>query len=248
MAGYDLDFVLQARYRDYIWTWLRFFKRRAATFDLEVHYQTRRAQRGRVSVYVTVDGNLPAIQHLQRQLPEGALQFLRVVGKPSIFWEHVLKPFLRSNEKGVGRITEMIFRLTKLFGETPVPLAISTRLIAKAKVKRNSSREGRAIGAVIIAMDGWLTGSFSPEQAVILADHAMENWLKARLLVPTSSGANFPAILQLARQNGLISGSEAFRLRRLHLTRNRIQHQGGRVRQRAVLSMFSYCTRVMDSH
>ena len=248
MAGYDFSFEIPARYRDDARSWLHYFQRYAAMFDLDVSYGTRELSRGRVEAYVTVDGRLPAMQYLYRQLPEGAIHFTRAVGKPTTLARRVIRPFLEANANGIEGITDTVFEHADRLGLEPAPLSMSTTLAETAVVRGPRSREGRAIQTIVRALDGWISGTLSPKDTVILCDQGMEDWLKARLRLPIKSKEGFPHVVARALENGLISRREAYRLLRFHSSRNRVQHRGGRVRTQTVWSMLSYCIRLIDSH
>lgn len=248
MAGYDFSFEIPARYREDARNWLRYFQHYATTLNLKVSYRTRQVSRGRAEAYVTVDGPLPAMQHLNRQLPQAAIHFVRAVGKPTTLAKRVLGPFFEANANGVQRITEWVFEAVDDLRGKPAPLSMSANLLEKAEVKPPRSRVDQAFQTIVRTLDGWISGTFSPKDTVILCDQGMEDWLKARLALPVSSREGFHQVIDRAVQDGLISRMEAYRLRRFHSTRNRVQHRGGRVRARTVWSMLSYFVRLIDSH
>lgn len=248
MTGYDFSSEILSRYTNESKKWLRYFQRSAAMLDLHVTYRTRGIPHGRVEVYVTVEDHLHAMQYLYRQLPELAIHFIRVAGKPTTLTKYVLVPFFAANEKGVKEITDFVFKVTDDLGAQPAPLSIYTNLAEKIKAKGKHPRENRAIQTIVHALDNWLSGKLSNENTVILCDQGIEDWLKARLRLPRSSKKGFHDVTNLALESGLISRMEAYRLCRFHSTRNRVQHRDGKVGRQTVLSMLSYCIQLINNH
>lgn len=74
----------------------------------------------------------------------------------------------------------------------------------------------------------------------MLVDQGMENWLKAHLGLTPTFKMQFPKLIDLAAQRGLLNRKEAYRVRRFHSTRNRVQYRGGHVQARTVRSMLGF--------
>ena len=248
MAGYDLSFEIPPSHRSDVKQWLRFLQRTAAMYDVDVSYRTRRQLCDSIEVWVFFDGSLPALQYLDRRLPEMAVQFIRVVGKPETMMKKVLRPFFSAYKEGIAGITETVFTVANFFGGVPPNLTLSSRQLEEIQTQGHRSPEGRAVRTIVGVLDGWLSQGLDAESAVILCDQAMEDWLKARLRLPTSSRDGFPQVVDQALQSELISSIEADRLTKLHKTRNWVQHRGGHVETQTALTMFDDLLRFVQEH
>lgn len=243
MAGYDFEFEVPARYREAAQQWMKSFKRLARSLALDVHYSTNLTGQGQAQIYVTVDGSLYAIQHLHRRLIHDALQYAVMSDKAKIMGK-ILPKFVVAYKEGVCHITDEVFEVASMFGSDAAHLIVSKELLARAEGCR--TRLNKSIQTIVQAMDNWAIGELSGENTVILCDQGIEDCLKALLELPSSSRDGFRDVLDKALKKGIISRMEEYRLRRFHETRNRVQHRGGRVRSETVLSMLSYCFRLVD--
>jgi len=246
MAEYDLEFNTPLRYREDAQQWMNYFQRLAQNLGLEVHYRTRATEQGQTEVYTTINGPLPAIQYLDRRIAREAARYAMASGKPKTLQKHVLAPFMEGQRQGVQNITNLVFDVSNHLGAEPAKLSISTDLSQRAAPTKSRTRVDKGIKTIIRAIDGWITGDLSDENAVILCDQGVEDWLKSRLKLPASSRDGFHTVVDKAVDKGIINRMEAYRLRRFHKTRNRVQHRGGRVRPKTVFSMLSYCSRLID--
>ena len=105
------------------------------------------------------------------------------------------------------------------------PQALFANLAEKERLKGHHSAEGRAIRTLSRAMNGWLSGSLSGLDVVVLCDQSLEDWLKARLKLSAWSTQDFPALLEKAVGKGLITRLEAVRLQKLHNARTRARDE-----------------------
>jgi hypothetical protein len=101
------------------------------------------------------------------------------------------------------------------------PQTVFANLTEKERLKGHHSPEGRAIRTLSRAMNGWLSGSLSGLDVVVLCDQSLEDWLKARLKLSAWSTRDFPALLEKAVGKELITRLEAVRLQKLHNARVR---------------------------
>ncbi len=251
MAGYDFEFEVPKRYRAVAQQWMKSFKRLARGYNLDVHYSTKITGRGQAQINATVDGSLYAIQHLYRRLVGEVARYAMMNDQTSEMRKYILPKFILAHRESVYQITDDISRLSDMLESynfvdvTPLSdLSVSKNLLARAEGRR--TRLNRAIQTIIQTMDKWSVAELSGEDAVILCDQGMENWLKALMEVPLSSRDGFRDVLDKAIGKGIISRMEAYRLRRFHKTRNRVQHRGGRVRPKTLFSMLSYCSKLVD--
>src|SRR4029453_15380159 len=106
------------------------------------------------------------------------------------------------------------------------PQAIFANLAEKERLKGHPAPGGRAIRTLSRAMNGWLSGSLSGLDVVVLCDQSLEDWLKARLKLSAWSTQDFPPLLEKSVGKGLITRLEAVRLQKLHNVRARARDEG----------------------
>jgi hypothetical protein len=191
------------------------------------------------------------IQHLDRRLGDEAFSFLKARGFNRRIIEGALSPFLREHKKGALRASKMIQESVALLqdrGSTvrTRPLTVSPAFHKRSCLRRPRSRQDGAITAISQAVDGWLRGALSGGRVAILADQAMEEWLKAICSVSAKSRMGFTDTLDSALRKGLATRMEAYRLRTYHRARNRVQHRGGRITERTLVNMLDYYVKRMD--
>jgi hypothetical protein len=246
MAGYDFEAVVTDNLLLDARALMHFFQRAAAQSGLRVTYRTRRISRPSPSIYVTVDGPLPAMQHLHRELAR-TLGMVWVLGRsrPSAAMQS-LALFLRANAAGLKGITEMVFRTAADFRAQPAPLSVSVALNKAALQQRHRRQEYRAGQRLLGALDAMVAGRSSPEDTLILCDQVVEGWLRHKLGTSVPPRAHHPVLLQEALGQKIISRGAGARLRRYHRARNNVQHRGGRTRRSTVLNMIDVAIRVME--
>jgi hypothetical protein len=76
MAGYDFSFQVPERLRKEASNWLRFVQRLSKTRELDLMYRSAKSLPPTAEFHVRIDGPLPEMQRLQRQLPEFALPYV----------------------------------------------------------------------------------------------------------------------------------------------------------------------------
>jgi len=243
MAGYDLTFVVPARYRSFARRWLGYVQRSGAVQDLTVTYQTRLKGRGRVECNVLVDGKLPEMQHLAGDLPNLSFYFLRAEGRYGDIARQVIVKFLLANRKSVHGLTRGVFEIAGMFGGRPQEFVLSNAVMGAARSRKVGYRERASLGNMIHCVRNWRAGDLPDGEAVVLCDQALEQWIKARLHL---SRASFQEAIKEATVRRLVSPREAWRLRLFHRTRNRVQHEGERVRRRSVFSMLAFVAHFLN--
>ena len=184
MAGYDSTFECPERYREDLRTWLRFFSRAAATTGLEVHFTTRKIGKRWVKAYMTVDGPLPAMQLLDRQIGAKAMEHLRLGRHRLSRAKHIVGPFMKANREGVEKISDLVFEVLEFIRTTGVEFGtthptLAPHVLKALEVKRPRSPKTRAIKRIVRAIDGYMSGEMSKSDTVILSDQSMLEWLKA---------------------------------------------------------------------
>jgi hypothetical protein len=128
------------------------------------------------------------------------------------------------------------------------PQTVFANLTEKERLKGHHSPEGRAIRTLSRAMNGWLSGSLSGLDVVVLCDQSIEDWLKARLQVSAWSTQDFPMLLEKAVGKGLIMGMEAVRLQKIHNTRNRWRDEGSVIAAQEVETVLQFCIQLVEKY
>lgn len=194
MAGYDFDFRVPVREREAASNWLNLSRRLAKRRQLAVKSRSREVYDQKQRIYVTVDGSLPAMQLLQRELPHHV--FGDVFGSPGRRERTiatVIVPFLHSNRAGVRRISETVFDISAQFASIfqqaglppysakPAAWSFSPRILERLWLRRASKRDDVAVRDLARGLDAWSSGRITKEQLVIICDQSVENFWKARL-------------------------------------------------------------------
>ena len=245
MAGYDFTFECPERYRGELRTWLRFFSRAAAVTGLEVHFTTRKVRKRRVEAYVIVDGPLPTMQLLDRQIGAKALEHLRLGRHRLARAKHVVGPFIKANREGVGKISGLVFEVSEFLRTTGVAFgtthpALAPHVLKALEVKRPRSPKTRAIQRIVRAVDGYRSGQMEGSDVVLLSNQGMLEWLKAESGVDPNFRGNFHAVVEHAVQQSIVTGREGYRLRRLHATRNAVRYGRRKPMAKSVRSMLGF--------
>jgi len=251
VAGYDFTFYCPKRFRKDAQAFLRFFCAAASRMGLDAKFRTYVRPRRRVECYVQVDGHLGTMQTLDKGIGRISLTYIRALGRPLALSDRVVLPCLKANREGVRGITDLISEDVRTFrrmGFTAAQSAfsVSSEVQEKANLIEPVNRLDRAVKTIVELKVAWFSEGEPNERVVILADQAMEDLLKARLGLPERTSRGFGAVVELAKENGLLSPWEAYRLRRFHKTRNRAQHRGGRVVDSTVRSMLELYIRLLN--
>lgn len=128
------------------------------------------------------------------------------------------------------------------------PQAIFANLAEKERLKGHHSAEGRAIRTLSRAMNGWLSGSLSDLDVLVLCNQSLEDWLKARLKLSPWATQDFPTLLQKAVVKGLLTRMEAARLQKLHHARTEARAQGRATAAHEVEAALEFSIRVVERY
>src|ERR1039458_9392266 len=101
MAGYDFSFVVAPALHLEATLWLRFAQRLSRVRNLDLRYRCIKRTLRQAEFYVKVDGPLPEMQRLQRQLPEYYLPYVLGRKGPTKAAVKVISRFITANEAGV---------------------------------------------------------------------------------------------------------------------------------------------------
>jgi hypothetical protein len=197
------------------------------------------------------------LQFLDRQLSQEAIRFLRIFVNPLQLTQECVWPFLKEYHEGVHYLSDQMFQLLSWVKDKAPQLPELHKLqTADLIVSPESSKIGtaqpvrgheeRAKQSVVRVIDGWLSGQIRESDAIILCDQAIEDWLKGRLRLPKTSRAGFQEVTRIAEDEEIITKMQAYRLKRFHKARNRIQHRGGEVKATTVVSFLDYTARLFD--
>ena len=246
MAAYDFIFEYPQRFHNEAKHWLHFFVKTANAKHLSCYYRAVHVSSRKLQCLVEVTGSLSMMQTFERELKSHIDAYLNAVQRPSRVSQYIIESFVQANSNGVTRITKALakfvyaFRYYGLVGMTPLALSPDLHLAVHRRSKRKAHHH--ALSALTSAKDKWISGVIAKEMAVILSDHAIEQALKVKLNIPANTRTNFPDLLGRALASKLISGREAYRLKRLHRRRNKVQHAGARADRRTAWSMFKFYT------
>jgi len=248
MAGYDFVFFSSDGHRPIVKNWLSKYRTFAKEYNLQISYRIRKIDEKRIETYVTVDGKLGAMQHLHRILPEKIANYLHLVDTKA---RNVLFAFLKADKKGVEGITELIYGVTKQIQPVDLTARPSGQVLPSSlfeKICFGNSRkiDIKAIQSVITSLDNWILRRISNEQAMILSDQGVENWLKVMLKFAKNNRDRYPKIINYALSKGIITKMDAYRLKRFHKTRNGAQHRGKKVSMKTLSSAFCYYTNLFS--
>jgi hypothetical protein len=128
------------------------------------------------------------------------------------------------------------------------PRAIFANLTEKERLKGHHSPEGRAIRTLSRAMNGWSSGDLSAHDVLALCAQSLEDWLKARLKLSAWSSQEFPALLERAVGNELLTRLEAVRLQRLHNARARARDKDPAIPGNEVEAALELCIQLVEKY
>jgi ferredoxin-fold anticodon binding domain-containing protein len=124
---------------------------------------------------------------------------------------------------------------------------VFANLAEKEKIKGHHSPEGAAIRILSRALTGWLAGNLRVLDVLVLCEQGMEDWLKRRLALRSWSSLGLSELLSRAIDKELVTRLDAVRLQKLHLTRVRLDDEGGG-NPRDVESALELCLRIVEKH
>jgi len=237
MAGYDFSLTISNSYNGMLKDWLKKYRRIAKKYNLDISYRIKSSTKNKIELYVTVDGKLWAMQHLDRTLPELIVSYIQF---SSFKANKPLFVFYQKNKEGVNGITNMIFSISSDLKGRPSGAVLPNSLSDKIDLRNPRKRDIKAIKSMIDTLDNRLLGRISNKQTIILIDQAMEEWLKSKLNLPKNNRENFPILLEKVLERGIVNKKEKYRLSRFHKSRNGVQHRGKKAYPKTIFSMFQY--------
>ena len=126
--------------------------------------------------------------------------------------------------------------------------AIFANLAEKEKIKGHHSPEGRAIGTLSRAVNGFSSGSLSRRDVMVLCDQAMEDWLKARCKVSPWSTRSLPNLIVKAVEEQWVTRLEAVHLEKLCNARNMTHDARTDVPAQEMESALLFCIELIERH
>lgn len=257
MAGLDITVNCTSTLRKEVEDWLRFFQRLCQEHEIDSNGRIRPGELNQIRLEVSISGNMAILQFLDRQLPQEAIRFLRVFANPLQLTRECVCPFLKEYHEGVHYLSDSMFQLLnwvkdnvpevpELHKLQSPPLIVSPESSKVGISPPVRGHEERAKQSVVRVIDGWLSGKINERDAIILCDQAIEDWLKGRLQLSKTSRMGFQEAVKIAREKNIITKMQGYRLKRFHQTRNRIQHRGGIVKAKTVLSFLDYTAHLFD--
>jgi hypothetical protein len=258
MAGLDVIINCRSSLQREVEDWLRFFQRLCDEYQIYNDSRIETNEDEQLHIEVSISGNIAILQFLDRQLSQEAVRFLRIYVNPLQLAHNCVWPFLNEYHEGVHYLSDQMFQLLSWVKDNAPQLPELHKLqtaeliISPESSKLGTSqsargREERAKQSVVRVIDGWLSGQIRENDAIILCDQAIEDWLKGQLGLPKTSRAGFQEVTRIAQEERLITKMQAYRLKRFHKARNRIQHRGGAVKSTTVVSFLDYAIRLFDS-
>lgn len=228
MAGYDFSFQVNNSWKDVTLEFLNYTLNIARSLGLEAHSRTLSGNEG---FYVTLDGPLQQMQVFEEDSSRASDHFVRskfpkITLRRVKFYDQVLRPYFTANTKGLMRITDMVFRNANDFGGKPSGRVLSPEVYKLLDKRGLSARSKKAIASIIDIHHSFLLGE-SDESMLITVDGSVENILKDRLGV--TGRLDFPPLVDMALNNGVITSYQKRRLLKLHTHRNPVQHAGKNV-------------------
>ena len=257
MAGLDIIINCTSSLQKEVGDWLRFFQRLCDENQIYSDARVETNEIDQLHIEVSISGNIAILQFLDRQLSQEAIRFLRIYVNPLQLAHECVWPFLNEYHEGVHYLSDQMFQLLSWVKDKAPQLPelhklqTSDLIVSPESSKRGAAQsvrgyEERAKQSVVRIIDGWLSGQIRQNDAIILCDQAIEDWLKGRLQLPKTSRAGFQEVTRIAQSQKLITKMQAYRLKRFHKARNRIQHRGGSVKATTVVSFLHYAARLFD--
>jgi len=124
--------------------------------------------------------------------------------------------------------------------------ATFANLAEKERVYGHHSAEGRAIRMLSRALSGWSVGDLSAQDAIVLCDQAIEDWLKARLKLSQWSAKSLTELSAKALEENLLMPLDAVNLQRLH--HRRMQLDGTTLAAAEVELALVDCIQIVDKY
>lgn len=239
MAGYELSFKTESKYRKESQKFCQYLQSIYKMYDLEFHYKTKIIS-NELEVHIQIDGNLPAMQHLYRISDDIFQYYLHFVNKGKDVLNNIIIPFLENNKKGLSLITNTVYQISRYVGGKPNPFSVPVKILKMSKSSCRGHRRSQFIKATLSYFDLWYQGKLNKNNTVILFDKVMENLLKQKVGIPQNSKIKFPDLLERALSAGIITKKEKNKLAKYHVIRNKIQHRNKSIKTETFESMLEF--------
>jgi hypothetical protein len=126
--------------------------------------------------------------------------------------------------------------------------AIFENLTEQEKIKGHHSNEGMAIRVLSRGLSGWLERTLSHQDAYVLCDETLEEWLRRRVTGLPWSPAQFVELVVQGLEEGSITEDNAGDLISLRAMRNAVVNRKIRVGDRQVIAALKISTRLLESY
>jgi hypothetical protein len=126
--------------------------------------------------------------------------------------------------------------------------AIFENLAEQEKIKGHHSNEGMAIRVLSRGLSGWLERILSHEDAYVLCDETLEQWLRRRVTGRPWSSVQFIELVVQALEGGWITEDNAGDLLLLRAMRNGIVAGKMRLRERQAIAALRISTRLVENY
>ncbi len=246
MAGHNFEFAKPDVADREIRAVLETFRRIARRHGLVFHYRMK-GDDEEATIHCNVEGPLHGIQQAQDDFCELSTGYmLAIAAREGVHYAHrvgteIYYPMIDANENAVRGITDSVFELADYFGGFRVNPYARDMLIEEHSTSRKLTSVQRfALMSFDRMQHLWWKGHVPGRSAVITFDHAFELFLKSLIGLEGVRYVKHPCILEKAEKQGLLTGMQRYRLSLFHLTRNRCQHEGYRVRRRTVDSFVEF--------
>jgi hypothetical protein len=126
--------------------------------------------------------------------------------------------------------------------------AIFEDLAEQERIKGHHSNEGMAIRVLCRGLSGWLERTLSHEDAYVLCDETLEQWLRRRVTGRPWSSVQFIGLVVQALEGGWITEDNAGDLLLLRAMRNGVVAGKMRLRERQVIAALRISTRLVENY
>jgi hypothetical protein len=126
--------------------------------------------------------------------------------------------------------------------------AIFEDLAEQERIKGHHSNEGMAIRVLSRGLSGWLERTLSHEDAYVLCDETLEQWLRRRVTGRPWSSVQFIGLVVQALEGGWITEDNAGDLLLLRAMRNGVVAGKMRLRERQVIAALRISTRLVENY
>jgi hypothetical protein len=126
--------------------------------------------------------------------------------------------------------------------------AIFEDLAEQERIKGHHSNEEMAIRVLSRGLSGWLERTLSHEDAYVLCDETLEQWLRRRVTGRPWSSVQFIGLVVQALEGGWITEDNAGDLLLLRAMRNGVVAGKMRLQERQVVAALRISTRLVENY